>query len=98
MFFGFMPNIGIAVLISTVAVQVCTPTSNIECSPSSISCRHELSLVLLILVILMGVRWALKVFEFAYPWGLKMLSMPLSVSQSSEKSDGEICLNMYPIY
>ena len=84
MFFGHMPNSGIAVLLSIVAVPVCTPTSNAECSPSSISRQHELSLASLILIILVGVRWALKVFVFAYPWGLKMLSISLSVSQSFE--------------
>ena len=50
-----------AILISKMAVQVCTPTGSGGLFPSPHPFQHKLSLVFSILVIVSGLRWYLRV-------------------------------------
>ena len=60
--------------------------------------QHELSLVLLILAILTGIRWNLKSSsDLHFPDGLRMWNIPLNVSQPFEFPLLKILyLDLYP--
>jgi hypothetical protein len=48
-------------LVSKVVVQICTSPAVEECSPCPYPTQHEVLLKVLILAILTGVRWNLRV-------------------------------------
>jgi hypothetical protein len=56
----------INVLISKVAVQVCSITRMEECSSFSHLSQHKLSLMYLVLTIQIDVRWNSESFDFHF--------------------------------